>query len=123
MLLCNNRWKFERFQWTLKQILWKTKLEYHFLVESTKIENATFPYKTALSEANVKTNRMGDTKWICMKERSFATILFFEKFVSFYESFIKSWFDVPTTQMSIFMLSLIAGVLFESAFSLWVSLN
>ena len=123
MLLCNNRWKFERFQSTLKQILWKTKLEYHFLVESTKIENATFPYKTALSEANVKTNRMGDTKWICMKERSFATILFFEKFVSFYESLIKSWFDAPTTQMSIFMLSLIAGVLFESAFSLWVSLN
>ena len=28
--------------------------EYHFLVESTKIENATFPYKAALSEANFK---------------------------------------------------------------------
>ena len=28
------------------------------MVESTKIENASFPYKTALSEANVKTNRM-----------------------------------------------------------------
>ena len=44
---------------TLKQILWKTKffskkLEYHFLVKNTKIENATFPYKNALSEANVK---------------------------------------------------------------------
>ena len=44
---------------TLKQIFWKTKfffknLEYHFLVESTKIENALFPYKTAKSEANVK---------------------------------------------------------------------
>ena len=25
-----------------------------FLVESTKTENATFPYKTALSKANVK---------------------------------------------------------------------
>ena len=25
-----------------------------FLVESTRIENATFPYKTAQSEANVK---------------------------------------------------------------------
>ena len=34
------------------------KLEYLFLVESTKIENASFPYKTAISEANVKTNRM-----------------------------------------------------------------
>ena len=29
-----------------------------FLVESTKIENASFPYKTAIPEANVKTNRM-----------------------------------------------------------------
>ena len=48
---------------TLKQILGKTqtlfkKLEYRFLVENTKIENATFPYKAVLSEANVKTNRM-----------------------------------------------------------------
>ena len=48
---------------TLKQIFWKTnffsqKLEYSFLVESTKIENASFPYKTAMSEANVKTNRI-----------------------------------------------------------------
>ena len=33
------------------------------MVESTKIENASFPYKTALSEANVKTNRMVTTKW------------------------------------------------------------
>ena len=36
---------------TLKQIFWITqtlfiKLEYCFLVESTKIENATFPYNT-----------------------------------------------------------------------------
>ena len=63
---------------TLKQIFWKTqilskKLEYRFLVESTEIENTTFPYKTALSEANVTTNRMGSTKWIYHKERSFAS--------------------------------------------------
>ena len=31
------------------------KLEYHFLVETTKIENTSFPFKTDLSEANVKT--------------------------------------------------------------------
>ena len=37
-------------------------LEYHFLVESTMMENATFPYKNALSKANVKTNRMGEYK-------------------------------------------------------------
>ena len=29
------------------------KLEYRFLVEHTKIEKASFPYKTAVSEANV----------------------------------------------------------------------
>ena len=53
---------------TLQQIFWKTKiffekLEYRFLVETTKIENASFPHKTAISEADVKTNRMGSTKW------------------------------------------------------------
>ena len=52
---------------SLKQIFWKTKtffknLEYRFLVESTKIENALFPYKTAISDANVKTNGTVNTK-------------------------------------------------------------
>ena len=37
------------------------KLEYRFLADNTKIENASFPYKTTLSEANVKTNRMAST--------------------------------------------------------------
>ena len=53
---------------TLKQTFWKTqilfkKLEFRFSVESTKIENATFPNKTAPSEANGKTNRMERIKW------------------------------------------------------------
>ena len=52
---------------TLKQISWETKtflkkLEGRFLVEGTKIENALFPYKTVMSEVNVKTNRMVSTK-------------------------------------------------------------
>ena len=38
------------------------KLEYRYLVKNTKIDN-TFPYKTAILEANVKTNRMVITKW------------------------------------------------------------
>ena len=63
---------------TLKQILWKTKtffkkLEYRFLVETTKIENTSFPFKTALSEANVKRNSMATTKWTYRKEWSFAS--------------------------------------------------
>ena len=62
---------------TLKQIFWKTrtffkKLEYRFLVESTKIENASFPYKTAISDPDVKTNRIVSTKWTYHKEGSFA---------------------------------------------------
>ena len=62
----------------LKQIFKKTKtffrkLEYRFLVESTKIENASFSCNTALSEANVKTKRMMSTKWTEHKERSFAS--------------------------------------------------
>ena len=48
---------------TLTQIFWKTKtffkkLEYLFLVESTKIVNASFPYKSTISEANATKNRM-----------------------------------------------------------------
>ena len=51
---------------TLKQIFCKSetnfkKLEYRFLVESPKIKNASFPYKTAISEANVKTNSIVNT--------------------------------------------------------------
>ena len=66
---------------TLKQIFWKTKtffkkLEYRFLVETTKIENTSFPFKTALSEANVKTNRIATTKWTYHKEWSFASSYF-----------------------------------------------
>ena len=69
---------------TLTQIFWKTKtffkkLEYHFLVESTKIESASFPYKTAISEANAKTNRIMTTKWAYRKKffDSNSFILFF----------------------------------------------
>ena len=73
---------FERFQCFnfetnfLKKEKFFQKTGVPFLVESTKIENATFPYKTVLSEANVKTNRMGITKWTYHKERSFASKYF-----------------------------------------------
>ena len=57
---------FERFQY----FSFETKFlknanpfpEYYFLVESITIGNATIPLKTALSEASVKTNRMGSKK-------------------------------------------------------------
>ena len=52
---------------TLKQVFWKTKtlskkLEDCFLVEGIKIENTSFSYKAATSEANVKANRIVSTK-------------------------------------------------------------
>ena len=73
--------KFSGKQKPLKQIFWKTKnffkkLEYCFLFETTKIENTSFPFKPALSEANVKTNRMETTKWTYHKEWSFASNCF-----------------------------------------------
>ena len=59
---------FERFQYfnyekdfTKNKHLFQEKMEYRFLAENTKIENATLPYQTILSEANVKRNRMVST--------------------------------------------------------------
>ena len=122
MFLRNNHWKF----WTISILqLWnkfsvkrKPKQEYHFLVESTKIENATFPSKTALSETNVKTNRIWSTKLTYHNKQICSSnyIFFCENFVSVYETRIKSWFDVPTTQTSMFILFESVGDLFEGAF-------
>ena len=82
MFLCDSHWKLKNNfnTLTLKQIFWKTKtilkLEYHFLVEITKIENASFPYKTAMSEANIKTNRMESARQTYHKGRSFVNKCF-----------------------------------------------
>ena len=48
----------------IENLFQKTRVA--FLAESTKIESATFPYKTAISEANVKTNRLAST-WAYLK--------------------------------------------------------
>ena len=65
---------------TLEQILWKSKTFLKkntvFLVETTKIEKASFSYKTVMSEANVKTNKMASAKWTYHKEQSFASNYF-----------------------------------------------
>ena len=58
---------FERFQYLnfetdfLENENFFPKTRVLFLDESTKIENASFPYKPAISEANVRTNRMVST--------------------------------------------------------------
>ena len=80
---------FEHFQyfncktdfWNMKTFF--KKMEYLFLVESSKNENTSFPYDTAISEANFKINRMVSKKWTYHKEWSFASnyFIFFENFV------------------------------------------
>ena len=61
-------WLFERFQcFNLETNLLISanpfqNLEYCILVESADMENATFSYKTPLSEADVKTNSIGSRK-------------------------------------------------------------
>ena len=83
MFLYDNQWKFwlisvlqlwNRFFWKTKTFF--KKLEYRFLVKTTKIANTLFPCKTAISEANVKPNRMVSTKWTYHKERRFAINFF-----------------------------------------------
>ena len=44
--------------------------------ESLFKKAGSFPYKTAVSEANVKTNRMVSTKWTYHKKGSFASNYF-----------------------------------------------
>ena len=70
----------------LKQILWKTKiffkkLECRFLIEATKIENTPFSFK----KANVKSNRLANTKWTYHKEWCFASnyLIFLENLFQF----------------------------------------
>ena len=63
------------------QIFWKAKaffkkLEHRFLVETTNIENILLSFKVALSEANVKTNRMITANWTYHKDWSFAGYCF-----------------------------------------------
>ena len=78
----------------LKQIFWKMKtffkkLEYRFLVESTKIENAWLLYKIVISKVNFKTNRVVTTKWTYRKERKFTSNYFFWKFCFSLKTFYK----------------------------------
>ena len=47
-----------------------------FFSSKYEIENASFPCKTVLPEANVKTNKMVSTKWPRHKERSFGSNYF-----------------------------------------------
>ena len=52
-----------------------------------------------------------------------SSLFFWKFFFSIRTCYIKSWFEVQTTQMSIFILSESSGVLFKGTFSLWVYLK
>ena len=99
-------------------------MEYRFLGESTKNENATFPYKTSLLEANVKTNRMGSKKWAYHKKRRFAINYFiFSKILFQLRASDKKliWCtNHPNFHIHNFES---VEVLFEGVFSLWVCLK
>ena len=87
-------WTFSTFQlknkFSGKQSSFSLKLDFRFLVESTKIENTSFSYKTAMSAAYVKINRMVSTKWTYHKEWSFASkYLVFLKILFQYENLLK----------------------------------
>ena len=71
---------FERFQYFNFETNFLKKL---FLVESTMIENAAFPYKTVLWKPNVKTNRKRSAKRTYYKEHGFAPnyFIFFENVI------------------------------------------
>ena len=65
MMISGNVERFQYFNFAtnfLKNEWLFQKMEYHFLAESTKIGKASFPYKTAMSEINFKTDRKGSTK-------------------------------------------------------------
>ena len=53
-----------------------------FLVETTNTEDTSLPFKTTLSESNVKTNRMATTKWTYHKSGVLPVTYFSGKFVS-----------------------------------------
>ena len=65
---------------------------YRILVQTAKIEDTSFSFKTALSEANDKTNVMATTKWTYHEDWSFASnyFIFFGKLVSVLEPLKKS---------------------------------
>ena len=111
---------------------WKHFSKNCFVVESTNIENSSLPYKPALLKANVRTNRMGSTKWVCHKDRSFASrcfILFYFIYLFIYFNFVSVWepltksylmYQLSKSPYSYFIAS--DRVSLEDAFSLWWSL-
>ena len=108
---------------TLKQIFWRTKtflkkLEYRCLVKVLRLKIASFSFKTAMSEDNVKRKRMGSTKCIFHKEPSFASNEFSWKFSFSFRISYKELIWCTSNPNAIFLLFVSVGVLIEGSFSL-----
>ena len=114
---------------TLKQIFWKTKtffkkLEYLFLVKSSEIENALSPFKLPYQRPMLR-----QIKWWLQNGRIKkkgvlpVTTLFFKRFCFSIRTSYKELTCCANDPNPIFLLFVSAGVSFDGAFSLWVSLN
>ena len=73
--------------------------------------------------SHVKTNRMGSTKWTYQTLQVTTSFFFFFWKFCFGIRISNKELIRPTTQTSIFILLVSVGILFEWAFSLWVSLK
>ena len=103
---------------TLKPVLWKAKtffkkLEYNFLAESTKIENVSFQYKAAISEANFEIN-IGEDKMDLSQRTEFW------KFYSCLRTSYKELIRCTNNPNAHIRTVCRRGILFDCGFSLWV---
>ena len=75
---------------------------------STRIEIVIFPYKIAVSETNVNTNRMENTKWIYLRERIFFSNyhIFSKILFQFKKNWIFSWIDVFSKVLEFYLMVL-----------------
>ena len=95
-LLCGNSEQFRYFNFELdclenENLFQKTEVwifSYGVLVESTKIQNTSLPYKTAISEANVNTNKIVSSKPITKNKVSPVTALLFHNLRTCYKELI-----------------------------------
>ena len=125
MLLCDNHWKF----WTFS-ILWnkfsekrkpfsKNWITIFFLVKVLRLKTQHFHTKLPCQKPMLRQIEYGVQNGRIAKLLT-NFFIFLENLVSVKEP-LKSWFDVPITQMPIFIFFVRARVFFKGAISLWIS--
>ena len=111
-------------------LLWNTfsgkrKLfPFRFLFESTKIENASFPYKNAYQKLMLRQKEWWLQNGAITKNRILPlTTLFVRNFCFSLRTSYKKLIWCTATQILIFVLFVSSEDLFDGAFSLWVLLK